>query len=102
MVGNNSASVLADAYLKGIRVADVKALYEGVVHGTEHVHPKVSSTGRLGHEYYNKLGYVPYNVGIKESAARTLEYAYDDWCIYRLAKALGRPEVEVNKYAKRQ
>lgn len=101
MVGNNSASVLADAYLKGIRVADVKALYEGVVHGTEHVHPKVSSTGRLGHEYYNKLGYVPYNVGIKESAARTLEYAYDDWCIYRLAKALGRPEVEVNKYAKR-
>ena len=72
MVGNNSASVLADAYLKGIRVADVKALYEGVVHGTEHVHPKVSSTGRLGHEYYNKLGYVPYNVGIKESAARSM------------------------------
>lgn len=101
MVGNNSASVLADAYLKGVRVADVEALYAGLVHGTEHVHPKASSTGRLGNEYYNKLGYVPYNVGINESAARTLEYAYDDWCIYRLAKALGRPEVEVNKYAKR-
>ena len=101
MVGNNSASVLADAYLKGVRVADVEALYAGLVHGTEHVHPKASSTGRLGNEYYNKLGYVPYNVGINESAARTLEYAYDDWCIYQLAKALGRPEVEIDKYAKR-
>ena len=101
MVGNNSASVLADAYLKGVRVADVEALYAGLVHGTEHVHPKASSTGRLGNEYYNKLGYVPYNVGINESAARTLEYAYDDWCIYRLAKALGRPEEEIDKYAKR-
>ncbi len=101
MVGNNSASVLADAYLKGVRVADVEALYAGLVHGTEHVHPKASSTGRLGNEYYNKLGYVPYNVGINESAARTLDYAYDDWCIYRLAKALGRPEEEIDKYAKR-
>lgn len=101
MVGNNSASVLADAYLKGVRVADVEALYAGLVHGTEHVHPKASSTGRLGNEYYNKLGYVPCNVGINESAARTLEYAYDDWCIYRLAKALGRPEEEIDKYAKR-
>lgn len=101
MVGNNSASVLADAYLKGVRVADVEALYAGLVHGTEHVHSKASSTGRLGNEYYNKLGYVPYNVGINESAARTLEYAYDDWCIYRLAKALGRPEEEIDKYAKR-
>ena len=101
MVGNNSASVLADAYLKGVRVADVEALYAGLVHGTEHVHPKASSTGRLGNEYYNKVGYVPCNVGINESAARTLEYAYDDWCIYQLAKALGRPEVEIDKYAKR-
>ena len=101
MVGNNSASVLADAYLKGVRVADVEALYAGLVHGTEHVHPKASSTGRLGNEYYNKVGYVPCNVGINESAARPLKYAYDDWCIYQLAKALGRPEVEIDKYAKR-
>ena len=101
MVGNNSASVLADAYLKGVRVADTEALYAGVVHGTEHVHSRASSTGRLGHEYYNKLGYVPYDVGINESAARTLEYAYDDWCIYQLAKALGRPREEIDKYAKR-
>ena len=98
MVGNNSASVLADAYLKGVRVADVEALYAGLVHGTEHVHPKASSTGRLGNEYYNKLGYVPYNVGINESAARTLEYAYDDWCISVLADAMG-DEPNEEKYA---
>lgn len=101
MVGNNSASVLADAYLKGVQVTDVETLYEGLIHGTEHVHPQASSTGRLGHEYYNTLGYVPYDVGINESAARTLEYAYDDWCIYQLAKKLGRPVVEIERFARR-
>lgn len=101
MVGNNSASVLADAYLKGIKVDDTATLWEGIVNGTENVHPQVSSTGRLGHEYYNRLGYVPYNVDINENAARTLEYAYDDWVIYQLAKALGRPEAEQELYARR-
>ena len=65
------------------------------------VHPNVGSTGRLGHEYYNKLGYVPYNVGINENAARTLEYAYDDWCIYQLGKALKKPKKEIEIFAKR-
>ncbi len=81
MVGNNSASVVADAYLKGLKGYDIETLWEAVKHGANAVHPNVRSTGRLGHEYYNKLGYVPYNVGINENAARTLEYAYDDWCI---------------------
>lgn len=101
MVGNNSASILVDAYMKGVRVDDLKTLYEGLLHGTENVHPEVSSTGRLGHEYYNKLGYVPYDVKINENTARTLEYAYNDWCIYRLAKELNRPKKEVNLFAKR-
>lgn len=101
MVGNNSASVLADAYLKGIRVDDTETLWKGIVSGTASVHPDVPSTGRLGHDYYNTLGYVPYNVDIHENAARTLEYAYDDWCIYRLAKALGRPQKEQRLYAQR-
>ena len=79
MIGNNSASVLVDAYMKGVKVDDVKTLYEGLIHGTENVHPEVSSTGRLGYQYYNKLGYVPYDVKINENTARTLEYAYDDW-----------------------
>ena len=101
MVGNNSASVLVDAYIKGIKVDDLETLYKGLIHGTENVHPTVSSTGRLGHDYYNKLGYVPYDVKINENAARTLEYAYNDWCIYQIAKDLGRPKKELDLYAKR-
>ena len=101
MIGNNSASVLVDAYMKGVEVEDLETLYEGLVHGTESVHPKVSSTGRLGYQYYNELGYVPYDVGINESAARTLEYAYDDWCIYRMAQTLNRPKEEVDRFARR-
>ncbi|MDD6891892.1 MAG: GH92 family glycosyl hydrolase [Bacteroidales bacterium] len=101
MVGNNSASILVDAYLKGVKVDDVETLYQGLLHGTENVHPTVSSTGRLGHEYYNELGYVPYDVKINENAARTLEYAYDDWCIYQLAKQLNRPKKEVDRFARR-
>ena len=101
MVGNNSASVLADAWLSGVRVSDPATLWEGIVNGTENVHPEISSTGRLGHEEYNSLGYVAYDTGINESAARTLEYAYDDWTIYRLAKDLGKPLEEQEKYARR-
>ena len=101
MIGNNSASVVADAYLKGLRGYDIETLYQAMLHGTENVHPTVSSTGRLGHEYYNTLGYVPYDVGINENAARTLEYAYADWTIYKLAKALNKPQEEIDLFAKR-
>ena len=101
MVGNNSASIVADAYLKGLRGYDIATLWEAVVSGTDKVHPKVKSTGRLGHEFYNTIGYVPYDKGINESAARTLDYAYDDWCIYQLGKALGKPESEIGIFAQR-
>lgn len=101
MVGNNSASVLADAWIKGIKVSDPGTLWKGLVHGANNVHPQVKSTGRIGHEYYNTLGYVPYDVDINENAARTLEYAYDDWCIYQLGKSLGKSESELEIYARR-
>lgn len=101
MVGNNSASVVADAYLSGLRGYDMETLWQAVVHGTQAVHPQINSTGRLGYEYYNKLGYVPYDVKINESVARTLEYAYDDWCIYQLGKALGKSAKELKPFAKR-
>ncbi len=101
MVGNNSASVVADAYLKGLRGYDIETLWKAVVHGANSVHPTVSSTGRLGYEYYNKLGYVPYDVKINESAARTLEYAYDDWCIYQLGLKLGKSKKELKPFARR-
>ena len=102
MVGNNSASVVADAILKGITPEeDWQTLYDCIVYGTEHVHPEISSTGRLGHEYYNTIGYIPYNVGIHESVARTLEYAYNDWCILQLARKLGRPDDEIARWEAR-
>ena len=101
MVGNNSASVVADAFLKNVTKADAVKMYEGLLGGANSVHPRVSSTGRLGWQYYNELGYVPYDVRINESAARTLEYAYDDWCIYKMGQKLGRPQEELDLYAKR-
>ena len=101
MVGNIYASVVADAVVKGVNTQDLQVLYDCIQYGTEHVHPTVSSTGRLGHEYYNTLGYVPVDVGIRESVARTLEYAYDDWCILQLAKILGRPQEELYKWTAR-
>ena len=102
MVGNNSASVVADAIMKGITPeSEWQTLYDCIVYGTENVHPTVSSSGRLGHEYYNTIGYVPYNVGIHENVARTLEYAYDDWCILQIAKKLGRPQEELDKWEQR-
>lgn len=105
MVGNNSASIVADAYLLGQKVQDTEALWAAVVHGANSVHPKVSSTGRRGYEFYNKLGYIPYDVSdqfghINENVARTLEYAYDDWCIYQLGKALGKSKKELAQYRK--
>lgn len=101
MVGNNSASIISDAFMKGITKVDAEKMYEGMIKCANSVHPQVQSTGRYGYDYYNKLGYVPYNVGINESIARTLEYAYDDWCIYRMGQKLGRPEKEIEVYKNR-
>ncbi|HTI58657.1 GH92 family glycosyl hydrolase [Mucilaginibacter sp.] len=99
MVGNNSASVVAEAYLKGLRGYDIETLYQALVHGANNEGPR--ATGRKGVEYYNKLGYVPYDVKINENAARTLEYAYDDFAIYELGKALGKPKEEIEIYKTR-
>ncbi|GGH07202.1 alpha-1 2-mannosidase [Mucilaginibacter phyllosphaerae] len=99
MVGNNSASVVADAYLKGGRGYDIQTLYKALLHGANNDGPE--ATGRDGVDYYNTLGYVPYDVKINENAARTLEYAYDDFTIYKLGKALNRPVSETEIYRKR-
>ena len=99
MIGNNSASIVAEAYLKGGRGYDINILYEALLHGANNAGP--AGTGRVGVEYYNTLGYVPYDVKINESAARTLEYAYDDFAIYKLGKALNRPASETDIYKKR-
>lgn len=101
MVGNNSASVVADAYLKigADNKYDINNLYDALLHGANNAGP-MKAVGRAGIEQYKKLGYVPYDV-VNESAARTLEYAYDDFAIYQLAKALKRPKKEIALYKKR-
>ncbi|MCU6496803.1 GH92 family glycosyl hydrolase [Rugamonas sp. A1-17] len=100
MIGNNSASVVADAYIKGLRGYDIETLWQALKHGADNEGP-MSAVGRAGVKYYNELGYVPYDVKINENAARTLEYAYDDFTIYQLGKALGKPQSEIAIYAQR-
>jgi predicted alpha-1,2-mannosidase len=100
MIGNNSASVVADAYIKGLRQYDIETLYQALVHGANNAGP-IEAVGRAGVEAYNRLGYIPYDSKLNENAARTLEYAYDDFTIYQLGKALGKPAAEYNVYRQR-
>ena len=100
MVGNNSASVVAEAYLKGIRCDGYETLWEALKTGAHaYDNAKYGASGRRGWEYYDSLGYVPCDKGINESAARTLEYAYNDWCIYMFGKTLGKSDEELKPYA---
>ncbi|MFR2352710.1 MAG: GH92 family glycosyl hydrolase [Bacteroides ovatus] len=99
MVGNNSASVVADVYIKGLRGYDIETLWEALKHGAN-AHLRGTASGRLGYESYNQLGYVANNIGIGQNVARTLEYAYNDWAIYTLGKKLGKPESEIDIYKK--
>jgi predicted alpha-1,2-mannosidase len=100
MIGNNSASVVAEAYVKGLRGYEVETLWQALKHGADNEGP-MDAVGRKGVKYYNALGYVPYDVKINENAARTLEYAYDDFAIWQLGKALGKPESEIAIYKQR-
>ncbi|MFS2138695.1 GH92 family glycosyl hydrolase [Duganella sp. Dugasp56] len=100
MIGNNSASVVAEAYVKGLRGYDIDTLWQALKHGADNEGP-MTAVGRAGVKYYNELGYVPYDVKINENAARTLEYAYDDFAIYQLGKALGKPQSEIGIYRQR-
>ncbi|WP_293903032.1 GH92 family glycosyl hydrolase [Sphingobacterium sp. UBA5670] len=101
MIGNNSASIVADALITNRKGYDKELLWEALKHGANSAYPKHSSTGRFGYEYYNKLGYIPADVKVDQNVARSLEYAYNDWCIYEFGKALGKPEAETAIYAKR-
>lgn len=100
MIGSNSASIISDAYIKGVRGFDVEKLYEAIVKNSNNAGP-IESVGRAGAEDYNALGYVPYDGGVNENAARTLEYAYDDFTIGQLAKTLKKPQEEISLFAYR-
>lgn len=83
MIGYHSVSVIADAYMKGIRGYDINKVYEAM---------KVSSDkNKKGSDYYIQYGFIPSNIK-KESVSCLLEYAYDDWCIAQVAKELGYDE----------
>lgn len=95
MVGSNSAPIIVDAFLKGnVNEKDVQTLFDAVLKNANiEADRPASSVGREGLTYYNKLGYVPYNVGINENAARTLEYAYADFTIAKMAEKLGKTDL---------
>ncbi len=99
MVGSNSASVVSDALLKGIRNMDTTVLYEALMKNTENLGP-IRTLGREGVKEYNTLGYVPADM-YGGSAAKTLEYAYADFCLYKVSLALKKPKEVVDKFAAR-
>nr|WP_068888838.1 GH92 family glycosyl hydrolase [Pedobacter panaciterrae] len=93
MLGNHAISLLADAWIKGIRTFDpVKAL-EAYFHESTNRGPFGGSNGRDGWKDYFTRGFVPLGE-VHESTAKTLEYAYDDFCAYNLAKAIGNKKYQ--------
>ncbi|MET2985075.1 GH92 family glycosyl hydrolase [Aureibaculum conchae] len=101
MIGSNSAPIIADAFLKGVKDMDTDILMEAMLkNATVNEGRPVNSVGRAGVDYYNELGYVPYDVGINENAARTLEYAYADFTIAKMAEKLGKTEIAEKYYKK--
>lgn len=101
MVGSNSAPIIADAFLKGGKNIDTELLLEAMIkNATVEAGRPVKSVGREGLEYYNSLGYVPYNVGINENVARTLEYAFADFTISKMAQKLGKTAI-ADEYLKK-
>lgn len=85
MLGNPALSVLADAYVKGIRTYDVEKAYRYAVNTSQY----------FGND---TLGYTPEPLSI----SHTLEYAYTDWCISQLAKSLGKEDDFKHFYEKGQ
>jgi len=83
MIGYHAVPVIADSYVKGIRGFDAAEALSAMKHSAE--------TDFRGLAYYRELGYIPSDRE-GESVSKTLEYAYDDWCIAQMAKALGNEE----------
>lgn len=88
MIGNHAISLLADAWAKGIHSFDPKQALEAYLHEATNKGPWGPANGRDGWAAYYQLGYVPYPE-VREATAKTLEYAYDDFCGYQLAKMTG-------------
>lgn len=83
MIGYHAVPVIADAYLKGIRDYDTEKAFEAMKHS--------ATRDKFGLEAYKKYGFIPVDEE-SESVSKTLEYAYDDWTIAQMAKAMGKTE----------
>lgn len=90
MVGNHAASLIADAYVKGLRDFDVDKALEAMLHEATNKGPFGPSTGRDGWVEYFKIGYVPYPE-YHEAVAKTLEFCYDDFCAFQVARMSNAP-----------
>ena len=88
MIGNHAISLLADAYVKGLKTFNPEEALEAYYHEATNESPIGPSSGRQGWKEYFTLGYIAYPE-VREATAKTLEYAYDDFCGYQLAKASG-------------
>lgn len=99
MIGNHAISLLADAWVKGIRTFDPDSALNAYYHEVTNKGFWGGSNGRQGWEDYFTKGYIPYSEDNHESTAKTLEYAYDDFCAYQLADLTGN-EFYKNVYAR--
>jgi len=99
MLGNHAMSLLADAWAKGIRTFDPKQALDAYYHETTNKGWWGGSNGREGWKEYFTIGYVPFGGEVHETTAKTLEYAYDDFCAYNLAKMTNN-EFYMNVYAR--
>jgi predicted alpha-1,2-mannosidase len=90
MIGTHSDSVIADAIIKGLRNFDLEKAYSAMYKNAM-VESRDFNQGRRGITEYKKLGYVPGDK-FDQSVSRTLEYAYNDFCIAQVAKVLGQGE----------
>jgi predicted alpha-1,2-mannosidase len=91
MLGNHSISLLTDAWVKGIHTFDPKRALEAYYHEATNKGPWGSANGRPGWKEYFANGYVPYTKQTEGATAWTLEFAYDDFCGYQLAKQTDQP-----------
>ena len=98
MIGNHAFSLFADGWAKGIRSFDARKAVDAMTHDANAEGP-INTLGRKGVKFYNTLGYVP-SPTIREAAAQTLEFAYDDFCAAQLARAIGRDK-EADVFAKK-
>ncbi|MEO6647544.1 MAG: GH92 family glycosyl hydrolase [Chitinophagaceae bacterium] len=90
MIGNHAISLLSDAWVKGIQTFDPKQALDAYLHESTNKGPWGPANGRDGWKEYFQLGYVPYPQ-YREATAKTLEYAYDDFCGYQLATLTDQP-----------